>query len=109
MKRKRRSELYIFDCNNSFKEILVFCCMFKRVYNLLKIFTKYYKVTSYHNPEPDFYLKVGFFGKIKKIPKHGYSRLEKATQEEICEGLEEAKKIEKCSKEREDDRMPPTH
>jgi len=79
--------------------------MFKRVYNLLKIFTKYYKVTSYHNPEPDFYLKVGFFGKIKMIPKHGHSRLEKATKKEIGKGLEEAKKIEICSEERENDRI----
>ena len=46
------------------------------------IFTKYYKVTYYYNPKPDFYLRIGFFGRVKMIPKHGHSRLEKATEEE---------------------------
>lgn len=79
--------------------------MAKRGYKLLKIFTKDYKVTSYHNPKPDYYLKGGLFGRIKMIPKHGHSRLEKATEKEICEGLEEAKKIERCSEDRENNRI----
>jgi len=61
---------------------------------------EHYKVTSYHNPKPDFYLKVGVF-EIEIIPKYGHSRLEKATEKEICECIEEEKEIERCSEERE--------
>ncbi len=75
--------------------------MFKIGEKLSKIFTRYYKVTSYHNPKPNCYLKVELFGRIKIIPKHGHSRLEEATKEELCECLENAKKIKECSEKRE--------
>ena len=75
---------------------------FKEFYQrLTSRFDKYYRVTSFYNPKPDYFLKGGFFGKISRIPKHGHSRLEKATEKEVCEGLEEVKEIEKCSEERE--------
>jgi len=78
--------------------------MFKGKYRLSNIFTKYYKLTLYHNPKPSFYFKVGLFGKLKVIPRNMPSTLEEATKEEICECVEEEKEIERCSEERENKR-----
>jgi len=122
--RKRRSELYIFDCNNSFKEILVFCCMFKigiRYFFerlMINYFNKrsenleehdvYWKVTSFYNKKPDYGLKIGLFGKVEMFPKHGHSRLEEASKDDIKSLLKNSEKIKDCTEDRENDRMPPT-
>ena len=78
--------------------------MFNKGHKLSEIFTKYYKLTLYHNPKPSFYLKVGLLGKLKVIPRNIPSNLEEATKEEICECVEEAKEIARCSEERENKR-----
>jgi len=71
----------------------------------LEKYDKCYKVTSFYNPEPDYCFKGGFFGRIKMIPKHGHSRLEEISKEELDKALEKFKEIEKCSEDRENERI----
>jgi len=79
--------------------------MSKRGYKLLDIFTRYYKLTLHHNSKPSFIFKIGLFGRLKIDSKSMNSKLEKATKEEIREGVEDFENIRKTSEYRENDRI----